>query len=315
MASQRTLKDHLAELSPTRRTSLFGGLCHELKQPLYHISSFTEFILTDEDTLDAGLFAYFSNLKTAVEELSSKLDTTSRQKKQGFLRGISEIERLLHLVCQRNQQEPDFQNSGSYELLELVDAKKRDIRYTLNELFDFGDVETFLFKRFMAIYGVVNADVLEQNSIRLHNQTSLLETRGSYSSELSNLLGNAIKHSGCSVIRVSMKKNYYPFLIRIHDNGRGINPNTIYDIAVSQGLVRRGRRMSDEEKISLVFQPGITTASDSLEPEMIYGTSEGLGLSIIKEGVGRKGGKLWVRSRPGDTRFYFTISESQVVRE
>ena len=53
-------------------------------------------------------------------------------------------------------------------------------------------------------------------------------------------------------------------LIRVIDDGRGINPAALRRKAVEQGLIdeERAQRLSDEDAVALIFAPGLSTAAE-----------------------------------------------------
>jgi len=97
-----------------------------------------------------------------------------------------------------------------------------------------------------------------------------------------NLIGNAIKFhgNGPPLVHISADMENNEWVVRVSDNGIGINPeyfNRIFHIF---------KRIHSREKYD--------------------GT--GIGLAICKKIVERHGGRIWVESEPGKgSTFYFTI--------
>jgi PAS domain S-box-containing protein len=97
---------------------------------------------------------------------------------------------------------------------------------------------------------------------------------------LQNLLGNALKYRGEEKPRVFLSAALADgqWVFSVHDNGVGIDP-------------------AESESIFLPFK--------RLQPE-VPGT--GLGLATCRRIVERHGGRIWVKSEPGQgSTFYFTI--------
>jgi len=85
-------------------------------------------------------------------------------------------------------------------------------------------------------------------------------------------------------------------LLRLSDDGRGMDPEAIAGRSVSLGLVTRAEAeaMDDIGKLGLIFRERFTTRS---EAGMISG--RGLGLALAARSVKDRGGNLYVFSRPG----------------
>ena len=96
-----------------------------------------------------------------------------------------------------------------------------------------------------------------------------------------NLVENAVKYTPANgVIRVHIEKGEHEILVRVKDNGQGIeaeNQKIIFDKFAR--LTRKGR-------------------SKGL----------GLGLAFCRLGIEAHGGKVWVESEPGQgATFFFTL--------
>ena len=168
---------------------------------------------------------------------------------------------------------------------------------------------------------------------------------------------------GSRVIKVTTRANSDPYLVRVADNGVGLSLSKILTKAYQRNLITVDDRcmptvdlanfiqdkglyvdpelafkVNDERDyrnqllLQLAFLPGISTSSPATKNGLVYagrGTSDGLGLDIVKDLVERNGGNVWVKSYPGtlksydsegpsiiipgDTRFYFTIPENKVI--
>jgi two-component system chemotaxis sensor kinase CheA len=126
---------------------------------------------------------------------------------------------------------------------------------------------------------------------------------------LVHLLRNAVDHgieipekrvelgkeeTGTIIITASRQQNYV--LIRIEDDGRGINTEEIRKAALKKGLISReeAEQLSEREAIQLIFTPGFSTAS------MVTDLSgRGVGMDIVKNRIEHLGGAVKVESKPG----------------
>lgn len=69
-------------------------------------------------------------------------------------------------------------------------------------------------------------------------------------------------------------------LIRISDDGRGLDPEAIRTRAVARGLVSPDEELTEKEIFSQIFSPGFSTA------EKITGVSgRGVGMDVVKRGI------------------------------
>lgn len=145
---------------------------------------------------------------------------------------------------------------------------------------------------------------------------------------LVHLLRNAVDHgietpekrmelgkeeTGNIIITASRQQNYV--LIRIEDDGRGIDAEEIRKAALQKRLVSREEteKLLERELVQLIFTPGLSTAS------MITDLSgRGVGMDIVKNRIERLGGSIKVESKLGsgsrfELRLPITISLYQAM--
>lgn len=79
----------------------------------------------------------------------------------------------------------------------------------------------------------------------------------------------------------------------ITDDGRGISASALKDKAVSSNIIseKQTKNMSDEEALSLVFLPGLTTAE-----KVSQVSGRGVGMNIVKTGIERQKGTISISS-------------------
>lgn len=84
--------------------------------------------------------------------------------------------------------------------------------------------------------------------------------------------------------------------ISISDDGRGMQPGKLRDLAVRKGLIsaKNAAMLSDQECLELIFLPGFTTA------KMITDISgRGVGMDVVRSNIGELGGQVQIESQPG----------------
>jgi two-component system chemotaxis sensor kinase CheA len=90
-------------------------------------------------------------------------------------------------------------------------------------------------------------------------------------------------------------------VIRITDDGRGLDPAKIRSKALERGLIAADAPLDDREVLELIFAPGFSTA------EQITGLSgRGVGMDVVRRNIEGIRGKIEIESQPG-TGTTFTI--------
>ncbi len=84
--------------------------------------------------------------------------------------------------------------------------------------------------------------------------------------------------------------------LTVEDDGRGIDVQTVREVAVRRGLLSReeAEQMSDEAALQLIFRSDVSTSSMVTEL-----SGRGLGMPIVKEKVEGLGGRLRVETQKG----------------
>lgn len=83
-------------------------------------------------------------------------------------------------------------------------------------------------------------------------------------------------------------------VLRVSDDGRGVDSGLVARAAVERGLVAPGARVSDEQALRLIFRPGFSTAARA---SLVSG--RGVGLEVVEHAVEAAGGEVRVRSVRG----------------
>ncbi len=83
-------------------------------------------------------------------------------------------------------------------------------------------------------------------------------------------------------------------VITVREDGRGIEPEQVRQVAIARGLIRSEHVLSENELIELIFRPGFSTA-EVLSEE----SGRGVGLDVVRDSVSRLRGTIEVESTPG----------------
>ncbi|USQ95521.1 chemotaxis protein CheA [Caulobacter sp. RL271] len=127
------------------------------------------------------------------------------------------------------------------------------------------------------------------------------------SDPITHMLRNAIDHGLESpeerkaagknpegVVRLAALHRSGRIVIEVSDDGKGINRERVFGIAVKKGLISPDLTLTDEEIDNLIFLPGFSTA------EKISDVSgRGVGMDVVKRSVQALGGRISITSRPG----------------
>lgn len=135
---------------------------------------------------------------------------------------------------------------------------------------------------------------------------------------LMHILRNAIDHgietpadrltagkSESGVIHVSARQTGNSIIISITDDGFGIDIGKLVDRAVAAGVstAERCADMSDDERIALIFEPGLSTAE-----QVTSVSGRGVGMDVVRANIESLGGHIRVTSKPGEgTRQVITL--------
>lgn len=92
-------------------------------------------------------------------------------------------------------------------------------------------------------------------------------------------------------------------VIKVRDDGKGINPNKIREIAIKNGFIskKEADALEDQEIVQLICLPGFTS-----EAQATSLSGRGVGVDAVKTKVGSLGGTLSVKTEP-DKGAQFTM--------
>lgn len=98
------------------------------------------------------------------------------------------------------------------------------------------------------------------------------------------------------VLTLSARREGERLLLRVEDDGRGLHPAALREVAVRKGLLTRAAAdsLTDAAAIDLVFLPGFTSKAEVTDV-----SGRGVGLEVVKAKLQQVGGEVTVASSPG----------------
>ena len=114
-------------------------------------------------------------------------------------------------------------------------------------------------------------------------------------------------------IRVAAEQRSRFVVLRISDDGRGVDLEQVRQRALENGLVRPGAKISDKELIDFLFHPSFSTRSD-----VSVVSGRGIGLDVVRRNIQELHGSIQLHNRPGqgvtfEIRIPFTLSVNRAI--
>jgi two-component system chemotaxis sensor kinase CheA len=243
-----------------------------------------------------------SNLK--IKNIQSSRISTKKLDKLMNLVGelATNRSRVKELVGNLKSKELDLALSESYKLIrelqeEVIEARMLPL-----------DQITHVYPRMIRdLARVQNKEInfiIKGKEIKLDR--IILEEIGD---SLVHLLRNAVDHgielpetrtelgkeeAGTITITASRQENFA--LIKIEDDGSGINTEEIRKIALEKGMISKeeAEKLQEREVMQLIFAPGLSTTNTVTDI-----SGRGVGMDVVKDRIERLGGAVKVESKPG----------------
>jgi chemosensory pili system protein ChpA (sensor histidine kinase/response regulator) len=114
-------------------------------------------------------------------------------------------------------------------------------------------------------------------------------------------------------ISISLERDGAEIVIVVADDGAGINVKLIREKAVALGLIDAHAKLTDEEAVQLILEPGFSTAG-----HVTQAAGRGVGMDVVATEVKKLGGGLFIDSTYGrgsrfTIRLPFTLAISQAL--
>ncbi|HEX3913171.1 MAG TPA: Hpt domain-containing protein [Steroidobacteraceae bacterium] len=114
-------------------------------------------------------------------------------------------------------------------------------------------------------------------------------------------------------IAISLERDGAEIVIIVADDGAGINVKLIREKAITLGLIDAHAKLTDEEAVQLILEPGFSTAG-----HVTQAAGRGVGMDVVATEVKKLGGGLFIDSTFGKgsrftIRLPFTLAISQAL--
>lgn len=114
-------------------------------------------------------------------------------------------------------------------------------------------------------------------------------------------------------IDIDISRDGGDVLIRISDDGRGINVDAVHRKAIERGLIDENAVISEQEIIQFVLQAGFSTAA-----QVTQISGRGVGMDVVASEIKQMGGSIEIQSQRGQgtafiVRLPFTVSVNRAL--
>ena len=168
-----------------------------------------------------------------------------------------------------------------------------------------------LFRRFPRVVRDVAKQCGKDVALELTGQNTDLDKGilDALAEPLMHLVRNAVDHgiepadvrlSAGKLARGTVYLNAYhqgtQVVIEVRDDGRGMDPALLRAQAVEKGLLKlaEAQRLTEQETLSLIFEPGFSTASEVTEV-----SGRGIGMDVVRTVLDRLKGTVHISSQKG----------------
>ncbi len=117
---------------------------------------------------------------------------------------------------------------------------------------------------------------------------------------LLHLIRNSVDHGIArqGKIKIEVRQESNKLILCLSDNGQGIDLAKVKKKAIEKGIIHEETELSNQEILSLIFTPGLSTSDEVSEI-----SGRGIGLDVIKQKIEEKSGSLQVQTSTEGTSF------------
>ena len=252
------------------------------------------------DPLELDRFSRMQELSRGLSESVSDLSSI-----EGMLETLArESETLLLQQARVNTELQDgLMRTRMVPFANLAPRLRRIVRQTAQELGRKAQI------RIEGAQGEMDRTVLERVTAPLEHMLRNAVVHGIEPPE--ERLASGKRETG--LITISLDREGADLVLRVSDDGAGLDLNAIRRKALDRGLVRQDVRLSDHEIMQFVLEQGFSTAR-----EVTQIAGRGVGMDVVNAEIKQLGGTLEIDSSAGQgTRFTvrmpFTLAMNQAL--
>ena len=254
----------------------------------------------DFDPLEFDRFTHMQQLSRSMVESLSDLVSIEEM----FLNLTRESETLLLQQSRVNTElQESLMHTRMVPLVEYAPRLRRIVRQTSSELgkrtnlaFNGADVE-------------MDRNVVERMMAPLEH---MLRNSIAHGIEDGKTRLKTGKSEGGN-ITITLSREGSEIVVRVSDDGAGINLDAVKKKAIERGLMKEGARLSDKEVTGFILESGFSTAQ-----ALSQISGRGVGMDVVNSEIKQLGGVLEIDSTPGKgtmftVRLPLTLSVSRAL--
>ncbi|OQY54683.1 MAG: chemotaxis protein CheA [Desulfobacteraceae bacterium 4572_88] len=263
--------------------------------------------VVDQGTIDAALCEQRHVKKIRANRQENALSSSIRvpaEKLDHLVDMVGELVTLQACLSQKAFVQADSELLSIAEDVERLTAELRDSTMSIRML----PVGT-LFSKLRRLVRDLSNELEKEVDLNIEGgETELDKTViEQLNDPLIHIIRNAIDHgieppevraalgkAGRGTVRLAAEHSGANVLIRISDDGAGIDLEQIRAKAVERGLISPDADMSEKEALSLIFTPGFSTAKKVSEV-----SGRGVGLDVVRRGIEALSGSMDMHSKKG----------------
>ena len=253
-----------------------------------------------------------------LEELLKEQQQHNTRVKQSYVRVATQkldslVDLIGELVIEQSKIRQIFDNFDSVDEIKranslhslemLVDRLQNDVMQT--RMVPIGPT----FEQFKRVIRDLSNEQQKEVELVLAGQSTEIDKNviEQISSPLKHLIRNSVDHGvepeadrlaagkpKSGHVYLSASHSGDSIIIRIRDDGKGLDRDTILKKAEEKGLVTAKERLSDREVYDYIFHPGFSTADKVTDV-----SGRGVGMDVVRKNVEQLNGKVTIDTVPG----------------
>jgi len=245
----------------------------------------------------------FSNFADSDEEFDPlELDRFSlmQQLSRSLIESVSDVISIQEIL----KRETRHSDNLLIQQARLSSDLQEGIMQT--RMIPFGKISS----RLQRIARVTAGELKKQVNLVIHGETIEFERTilNSLIAPLEHMLRNAIGHgvedaetrkqagkSEIANINVYLSREGSELVVKLSDDGAGLNIAAIYEKAQERGLIKPNAVVSKQELINLILQPSFSTAK-----KVTQVSGRGVGMDVVTAEIKHLGGNLLIHSNTGE---------------